>query len=235
MTTHELHKAQASILKTLRHSQSARYTFLMQPTGLESDVFKFHLRKLVNSKLVQKNEEGCYCLTPRGKEFANNLSKQKPIVQKQPKLSVAIIAKRRGQNKSEYLFQKRLRNPHFEFWGCLSGPVQWGEPIEQTAKYEFEKQTGLQATYQVKSFYRLSDYGQTSNELLEDKLFAVVEAQNVKGEIANSWHGGFNAWMTLKELQTQEKYFKHQAELVEMVETGKKYSTGKAFYNYTEY
>jgi DNA-binding HxlR family transcriptional regulator len=41
-----MHRFEVSILRTLRWSDTARFSDLMRPTGLSSDVFKFHLRKL---------------------------------------------------------------------------------------------------------------------------------------------------------------------------------------------
>jgi ADP-ribose pyrophosphatase YjhB (NUDIX family) len=207
----------------------------MRPTGLDSDVFKFHLRKLVHQKLVEKQSDGQYALTLRGKEFANNLSRTDFTVQKQPKLSVAIIAKKQTSDGVVYLFQKRQRNPYYGFWGILTGPIQWGEQIEETAKREFEKQTGLSAMYKIQSFYRKTDYEKDTRGLLEDKLFVVIEATDIRGEITNKWAGGFNAWMSISELENQPKYFASSHDLIQMAQPGKKYSSEKAFYKRADY
>lgn len=235
MSVEELHKAQASILWSLRHTTSARYSQLLRPTGLESDVFKFHIKKLISRKLIEKDASGKYYLTLQGKEFANNLSKHTPAIQKQPKLSVAIIAKKETSNGSLYLFQKRKRNPFYGYWGAITGPVQWGQSIKDTAKYEFEKQTGLAADYRVCSFYRKTDYTEEGREILEDKLFAVVEAWNIKGKESNNWRGGFNSWMSLTELETKENYFASSRELINMLNSDKKYSSEKAIYSSARY
>ncbi len=235
MRLKELHKAQMSILRTLRHAESARYTSLMRPTGLDSDVFKFHLRKLVHQKYIDKNESGTYLLTAKGKEFANNLSRIESSVQKQPKLSVAIIAKKKTTKETLYLFQKRLRNPFYGLWGCISEPVQWGESIEYTAKREFEKQTGLLASYNIKSFYRKKDYSKDTSELLEDKLFVVIEAKNIKGKIENNWPRGYNAWMSIDDLEKQDKYFRSSKILIDLSESKNIYSAEDAFYSTVDY
>jgi len=230
-----LHRAQVSILRTLRHSPDARYTMLMRPTGLDSDVFKFHLRKLMHQKYVRKLESGAYELTPSGKEFANNLSKAEPMIQKQPKLSVAVIAYREVGDKKEYLFQKRLRSPFYEFWGCISGPVQWGEPVEATAERELRKQTGLTAEFTARAFCRKSDYDSDSKILLEDKLFTIVEAANIEGELSNAWTKGLNAWMTLADLKKQEKYFSSTLEFIDMLDTNRIYKALDVFYEQDDY
>lgn len=231
----EIHPAQASILRTLRHAQSARYTDLRLPTNLESDAFKFHLSKLVSARYIRKLDSGKYGLTASGKEFANNLSKKQPSIQKQPKLSVVIIATRKFEGVTKYLIQQRRRNPYYDYWGCITGPVQWGEPIETTARREFEKQTGMTASYTLRAFYRQTDLSDEMGDLLEDKVFAVIEAADVAGDITNAWAKGFNMWMTLDELQKQEKRFASTGVFTEMLENGEYYRSQEDHYALNEY
>jgi hypothetical protein len=189
----------------------------------------------VSLKLIEKLQSGEYMLTAGGKEFANNLSKYAPRVQKQPKLSITIIASKMTKDGKVFLFQKRRRSPHYGFWGCITGPVRWGESFENAAKREFEKQTGLKATYKVSSFHRKTDYEPNSEELLEDKLFAIIEASHISGEITNSWAGGFNVWMSLVELESKEKYFGSTREILGLAESEINYSSEEAFYTNSEY
>src|SRR5687768_2274785 len=89
-----LHRSQISILDTLRHTTEASFSVLMRPTGMQSDTFKFHIRKLLQSGYVEKTSSGVYTLTAVGKEYANDLDDTQRTVQKQPKLSLAIIVNR---------------------------------------------------------------------------------------------------------------------------------------------
>lgn len=235
-TPKTVHPAQKSILDTLRRSQSARYTQLRKPTGMDSDIFKFHIRKMVTSGFIEKMPSGDYRLTPTGKEFANNLSKHEPAVQKQPKLSVVVVASKPGVNGERmYLFQLRKRQPYFGFWSFPGGPVRWSEAIEDAAAREFHKQTGLDAKYEVRAFYRKRDYETDSGILLEDKLFAVVGARPADGELLNLWKGGENSWMTLAGLLQQKKYFVSAADFIEMLETDQPYKATDAFYPRCDY
>jgi hypothetical protein len=208
MSKQQMHPAQGSILRTLRYTDSARYNVLRKPTGLESDVFKFHLRNMTKTGYVEKLQSGEYALTVAGKEFANNLDDAKTAIQKQPKLSVRlVIGKIDRKGQKVYLFQRRTRNPYLGYWGSIGGPVQWGEATEKTAQKELIKQTGLTATCTVKSFFRVRDYIGGSKQLLEDKLFIIVDAANIQGTLANTWPGGFNKWMTLDDLDKTKKHY----------------------------
>ena len=202
---------------------------------MESDLFKFHLRSLVRLGYIEKSLEGTYRLTPIGKELANNLDKSKRAIQKQPKLSVLIIVSRITDNKTEYLIQKRSRNPYFDYYGVLSGPIRWGDDPEDVAQHELHKQTGLQASFTVRGHYRQKDYAQADNTLLEDKLFTVVEAVNVSGEITNSWPGGTNYWMTVSQLQAEPKYFESSCNAIQMLEASESYISVKTVFSAKNY
>jgi len=222
-----LHKAQASILRDLRHTPTARYSTLRQPTGLESDSFKFHLRKLVDQGYVQKLPSGDYSLTAIGKEYANNLDTIQQTIQKQPKLSVVVVASRRSRltGDKEYLFQQRLRSPFYGYWGCISGPVRWGESLEAAARRELSKQTGYMTDCAVRAFYRKVDHATDTDDILEDKLFAIVEATITDDGLDNSWPWGKNAWMAVDELAKQDKYFASTYDFIDMLEQGQPYET----------
>jgi ADP-ribose pyrophosphatase YjhB (NUDIX family)/predicted transcriptional regulator len=238
MNSSSLHKVESLILYTLRRSETARFSDLMRPTGLESDAFKFHIRKLVKSGYVIKLAEGSYQLTPSGKEFANNLDKTSRAIQKQPKLSLLLVVSRQNQdNETEYLFQKRLRHPFYGYWGCLSGPARWGEELEVSAAQELMKQTGLVASFTVRSFLRTRDYNADSDTLLEDKLFAVLESiiDDSKAPLTNSWGGGLNAWMTISELKNQEHCFRATEDTLAMLQRHTTYESTKQIYNSEQY
>lgn len=229
-----MHKVQIIILYALRHTKTARFSDLMRLTGLDSDTFKFHVKKLVKLGYLEKTSIGQYALTAAGKEFANNLDEPKRFVQKQPKLSVLLVVPKPNSN-SQYLFQQRKRSPYYDFWSCIGGPVQWGEEFEETAIHELKKQTGLTADFRVRSFYHKRDYIDDFNDLLEDKLFVVLEATNVKGQLDNIWHGGFNAWMTVEEFKQQGKHFDSVYEAIEHLQKGIAYASRTAYYNPEEY
>jgi ADP-ribose pyrophosphatase YjhB (NUDIX family)/predicted transcriptional regulator len=234
--TKQLHRAQIAILSALRHSENLRFSSLMRPTGLESDVFKFHVRKLTKVGYIEKTNEGLYRLTPRGKEYANNLDEQKRSTQRQPKLSVLVIVPKPGEHPEPvFLFQQRRRHPYFDFWSCIGGPIQWGEDATETATREVHKQTGLKATCVVKAFYRVRDYDKSSGLLLEDKLFIVLEATEVNGTMSNTWYAGTNAWMTEREYRQQDRYFPSVCKAIAMLRTGQTYASESTYYQVEDY
>lgn len=231
-----IHAVQVSILDTLRHAPAASFTQLMQPTGLTSDVFKFHIRSLLKASYILKQANGQYQLSASGKEYANNLDKERRLILKQPKLSVLVFANRQStSSEQQYLFQKRSRKPYFGYWSVIGGPVRWGEEIETTAASELHKQTGLQASLKIDSFYRKQDYMLKGRNMLEDKLFVLVTASNLTGNFRDTWHGGQNRWMTLDEFRAQPCIFEETLTMITMLKEGRSYHSSQAFYSEEQY
>lgn len=218
----ELHQVEVAILRTLRRRSSARFNEIMKQTDLLSDSFKFYIRRLAELNYIHKNNEGLYALTAKGKEFANNLDEQTLMIQKQPKLSMLMLIARPGQ-PSQLLFQYRLRQPYYGFYGVISGPVPWGLDVEAAAAQELLKQTGLHGDARVFGFYRQKDLDSHTGALLEDKLFAVLQV-NVRSDLlTNDWAGGRNVWMTVDEYKLQSKRFDSTNTALEMVVSGRTY------------
>jgi ADP-ribose pyrophosphatase YjhB (NUDIX family) len=184
---------------------------------MESDTFKFHVRYLMEQRIIAKLADGTYALTTSGKEIANNLDEPAQKQLKQPKVSLLLVISRLAPQGTEYLVQKRLRQPFYGYWGLLSGPAQWGKDLAATAAHELQKQTGLTANLQVCTFLRQRDYT-PAHELLEDKLFVVLTAQ-LNTEQPHTWEHGENAWMTLAQLHSQPKHFSLTEQAIQASQT----------------
>ena len=203
-----IHDAQMAILRELLFHPSVGFAKLQKLTGMSSDHFNFHLQKLVELKLVEKITRGTYTLTPRGKEYANKLDTDSNTVERQPKSAVILAIERQASSGGkEYLFQERLKQPYYGFWGFATGKIRWGETIIQTAERELMEETGLTADHRVAGVYHELVYQQETGEQLEDKIFFVVHCTETKGELVKEFEGGRNQWMTRQEALTQPKIF----------------------------
>lgn len=202
-----IHEVQTSILRELLFHPQAGYAELQKPTGLSSDHFNFHISRLVDLGLVEKVSKGRYGLTPKGKEYSNRLDTDNNTIERQPKAAVILALERKVNGQTEYLFQERLKNPYFGFWGLPSGKIRWGETIIQTAERESLEETGLLADFEVAGVYHEMVIQEESGEMLEDKIFFVVNGKNTRGELLDSFEGGHNEWMTFDEAFKKEKKF----------------------------
>lgn len=208
----EIHEAQTSILRELLFHPDAGFAELQKPTGLDSDHFKFHIGRLVELGYVKKLPSGKYTLTTTGKEHANKLDTDTNTIERQPKVSVALIIE---DSEGRYLSQQRLKQPYFGFWGRLSGKVRWGETILETAARELMEEAGLSADLRLAGFYHKMDY-KHDGPMLEDKIFCIVYGANPKGELIVDAEGHHNEWLTLEEFLAKDKIFASVPELTAM-------------------
>jgi 8-oxo-dGTP pyrophosphatase MutT (NUDIX family) len=202
-----IHQAQTSILRELLFHPQAGYATLQKPTALSSDHFSFHIGRLVELGLVEKVSRGLYRLTARGKEYANRLDTDNNTVERQPKTAVIFALTRQRRDKTEYVFQERLKNPYFGFWGLPSGKIRWGETIIQAAQREALEETGLTADFRIAGVYHELVIQTESRESLEDKIFFVAEGTNVRGQLLADFEGGHNEWMSFDEAFGKPKKF----------------------------
>lgn len=226
-----IHAAQTSILRELLFRPQAEYAELQKPTGLTSDHFNFHISRLVELGLVEKLSRGTYKLTSKGKEYANRLDTDNNTIERQPKVAVIMALERQVDGKTEYLFQERLKNPYFGFWGLPSGKMRWGETIVETATRESLEETGLQATFHVAGVYHEHVKQAESGEILEDKMFFVVRGTHPHGELTADFEGGHNEWMTFDEASKKIKKFDSFAHEIEILSSKSWLSERTAVYS----
>lgn len=201
-----IHVAQTEIMRTLLFAPDASFSELCKKTGFTSDHFSFHIKKLVNQKMVSKTSTGHYTLTAKGKEYANQLDTDDRTIEKQPKTGVLLVLTRKNtRGETEYLFQKRLKQPFFGFYLFPTGKVRWGESFQETAQRELTEETNLNGSFALAGVTHKRDYTNKDKRLLEDKIFYVMHSTDFSGQLAEEFEGGENYWMTRKEFESQDK------------------------------
>lgn len=215
----KIHDAQTKILRELLFRPAAGYSALQKPTGLASDHFNFHIARLVELGLVEKVSRGKYRLTARGKEYANRLDTDNNTIERQPKSAIIFGLTRQIGGQTEYLFQRRRKNPYFGFWGLPSGKVRWGETIAETAARESLEETGLAADFAIASVYHETVRSKETGLVVEDKIFFIVRGENVRGELIKDFEGGHNEWRTVKEVMKETRKYATLAQEVELLAT----------------
>jgi ADP-ribose pyrophosphatase YjhB (NUDIX family) len=192
----KIHEAQTAILRELLFRPSAGFAELQKSTKFTSDHFSFHVTRLVELNLVEKIENGKYALSSRGKEYANKLDTDSNTIERQPKTAVILALERTHKGEKQFLFQERLKNPYFGYWGLPSGKIRWGETITETAARESLEETNLEADFRIAGIYHELVTLDDSDEMTEDKIFFVCHGTNVKGDLLVDFEGGHNEWMT---------------------------------------
>lgn len=229
------HEAQIEILRHLLFTPQAGFAELQKGTGLSSDHFNFHIKKLIEEGYVEKTDK-VYRLTHRGKEYANRMDTDEKGIEKQPKISVAItIERKNAKGESEFLFQQRKKNPYFDFWGRMGGKVRWGETIIEAADRELLEETGLTAKFEYKTLYHKRDFSKQTGKLLEDKIFLCVYATEYEGDLIEKFEGGINRWMTVEEFHQQPKRFVSVDDFTDLMQRGIHYVEREFYYDESDY
>jgi 8-oxo-dGTP pyrophosphatase MutT (NUDIX family) len=202
-----IHVAQTAILRELLFHPAAGFSELQKPTGLTSDHFSFHINRLVELGLVEKTDRNHYKLSAKGKEYANRLDTDNNTVERQPKVAVLLAIERLHDGQRQILFQQRLKQPYFGYWGLPSGKLRWGETIVEGAARELMEETGLTAELEIKGVYHEHATNAESGDLLEDKIFFVVRGTEPVGSLISEFEGGANSWLSVEEARAQDKVF----------------------------
>lgn len=201
-----LHKIQMLILRELLFHPNSRFTDL-NIKGLTSDHFSYHINTLMEENYVEKGDQG-YSLTPKGKEFANQMDTEEVIIEKQPKIAVMVVPIKYEEDKKYLLVQERTKEPYFGYRGFITGKIRYGEKVLETAKRELEEETGLTCEeMHLKRIVHNHVVLEESGDLVEDKMFYIITAVNPTGKIINTKNGK-NFWVTEKEFyELDKKYY----------------------------
>lgn len=200
-----LHQIQMLILRELLFKPSSKFSEL-NIQGLSNDHFSYHIKYLTEQGFVIKKSLK-YILTTKGKEYANMMDTEDSTIEKQPKVGVMLVVIKIKEGKRKFLIQERTKEPYFGYQGFLTGKVRFGEKFLETARRELKEETGLECSnFDVKNIVhnhvRMSDTG----ELLEDKIFIIVVANNPTGKIIDT-RSGKNRWITEEQFRKLEKKY----------------------------
>lgn len=224
------HKVQNLIMQTLQYATRARYSELQHAARMESDTFKFHIKKLIERDLIAKVVDGSYELTAEGKATVSRLDAKTGREIEQPKSSMLMVVR----SGNYVLSHRRMREPFNGFWGIASAPVLRGVPLAESATHELKKQTGLDAQFRVAGAYRVIDKN-CREIVLEDKIFAVMVANLDRLTMPTAWSGGESEWVSVDELLSRKPLFPITAGIFEMLEAGIPFREDTCIYRDKEY
>jgi len=132
------HHIQREIIDRLMHAESLRFKAL-KPDGMESNIFMYHLKQLINQGLVTK-VDNVYVLAPAGLQYVDNLSSigSKPIAQ--PKVICILYI----QNKAgDILVAQKKVQPFIGAHMLPSGKQRLEESIDQHVVRELEEKFAI--------------------------------------------------------------------------------------------
>jgi hypothetical protein len=182
------HHIQRNILHKLVLQDKARFADI-KPSGVDSNVFTYHLKQLMKEKLVIKLDDGTYSLTPLGRVAGINvtLSKKELLEQAHSILLMSLRTEKEG-----WLLRKRLAQPMYEKVGFVHAEPVAHEPALKTASETFTLRTGLTADFKVAGtgYVRLFH----GDDLESFTHFTLLTADSYSGVLAPIMRNGENYW-----------------------------------------
>jgi 8-oxo-dGTP pyrophosphatase MutT (NUDIX family) len=133
-----MHWIQRHIIDYLIHTDIARFSDL-RADGVESNLFQYHLRHLIQQGWVQKVEGG-YTLAPAGLYYADRFSSELKGERQQPKIiTMAVVKNTTGQ----VFLQQKVRQPWIGAFHIPAGKLHMNEETGDAAVREFYEKTGV--------------------------------------------------------------------------------------------
>jgi len=208
-----LHPYQSKILKKLMYNPKLKFSDL-QLQKLTSKHFNYHLKQLVDANFITK-ENNSYYLTNFGKDYVSKLDERNMELEKQPKLSVALIITRINGARKEFLVTKRLKQPYYGKVGGFTGKIRFGEAFEEAARREMLEETGLTGDFKMAHIHhKLAHTPEDPTQYIQDNLFVVFHVTNTEGVLTESNQEQENFWVEENELFQRDDLFNTFPEIV---------------------
>lgn len=132
------HHIQKHILSILMHQANARFRD-MRPTGVDTNLYSYHLKLLLKTNLVEKTDVG-YRLTIAGMAYVDRLNIKTVHPTPQPKLITMLIIQ---NGYGGVLMYQRKRQPFIDRWTVPLGKVHDDdESVEASAQREIKEKIG---------------------------------------------------------------------------------------------
>lgn len=136
------HFIERHILKVLMLTSSAHFS-QMRPHRVDSNLYSYHLSKLLKLKYVKKDERK-YSLDSKGLAYVDRISFDSFQPRIQPKINTGILLK---NIDNKILLSKRKRQPLIGLWGLPMGKIHEDDrSLLEAAKRESLEKVGVDAT-----------------------------------------------------------------------------------------
>lgn len=189
-----LHHIQRSILDQLASKESGRYSEI-NTNQLDGNTFIYHVRQLIASKYIIRNDNGTYSLTQKGKVYIVHRYEDR---QKEAH-SVFLIALK--DDSGNYLLRRRLVQPHLNFSGFVHGEPKDDETIVEAAKKRLYDKTGLRADLRIFNSGLVKIYSKRQLESFSHCI--VVTADTPSGTLVHGDKTGENFWQPAQKIDPE--------------------------------
>ena len=133
-----MHYIQKYILDKLITAQYLRNRD-MRPPHTESNLYQYHLKRLIDSGYIEKQSEG-YTLSTKGLQYADRHSSELKSERPQPKLVTVLLLENEA---GEVLLIPRKKQPFIGMYNLPSGKIHEGESLLEAGRRELAEKVGI--------------------------------------------------------------------------------------------
>jgi len=212
------HHLQRSIVYRLALLDSARFSEL-QPPDLDNKLFTYHLKKVVATGLVVKNDQGLYKLTAEGRRLGVHVF-ERQIDQLERANSVLFLVIRRSADGA-WLLYKRQTHPLINRIGFMHAIPVISETAAGSAAKAVKENTNLDCQFKVmgSGYFRVFD----GDDLESFTHFTMLICEDALGTLsANDDHAKY-FWELKPDFASKEM-------LPNMVALSQAYQSGELFF-----
>lgn len=112
------HHIQKYIISVLYRQKIARFKELRK-TGVDTNLFSYHLKLLVTTHMVKKVPGG-YTLDEKGLAYVDRVSEKNMRIRTQPKIVTMLVVQ---NSDGDILLQRRAKQPHIDTWTLPYGKL----------------------------------------------------------------------------------------------------------------
>ncbi len=193
-----MHPLQKHILHRLMFNHALQFSKL-KPENIESNLFMYHLKLVINSGLVHKRSDGRYELTIAGKTFSDKISLKSFSPRIQPKIITMVICTK--EDGSQVLYKKK-RHPFLGLIGFPYGKIHLGERVLEAAQRELKEKASLAAEVIHRGDVYLTTY--QGEELFNQTFAHVFSAAHPTGSLSKELEIGDSFWGKIEQLDQSE-------------------------------
>lgn len=133
-----MHYIQKYILDKLMFASHLRNRD-MRPPRVESNLYQYHLKRLIDSGYIERVGEG-YTLSNRGLQYADKHSSDLKDQRPQPKLVTILLLE---NETGEVLLIPRKKQPFIGMYNLPSGKIHEGETLIEAGRRELVEKVGI--------------------------------------------------------------------------------------------
>ncbi|PIN74363.1 hypothetical protein COV20_00370 [Candidatus Woesearchaeota archaeon CG10_big_fil_rev_8_21_14_0_10_45_16] len=181
------------ILISLMYRPGMTFNELWNKKG-RSNRFAYHVKKLQESNLIKKDDQGKYKLTTKGKKRVAYLESLTGDRCELPIVAVIILV----TDGDKVLLYERAKEPFYGYWGAHGGKLRSTNYILEQARESIKKETGLECDLELKGLFSAKTYA--DDDIFYGHQLFVLKGSNPRGKLLKSTKKGTHRWVKKDEV-----------------------------------